>query len=180
VIVLTLNADGWVNGLEGLRSRFPRAVKRALSRAATSAKALAAKNISADTGLASKRVKDEVKTVEKSDTQINLEVRGNRIPLIDFKARGPEPSRGRGRGVSYRLPGGRGNAPHAFIATMPSGHRGVFQRLETARTPIAQLHGPSLVHVFEKFLPDVAKRAEESLRTNLTSELRYALSQEEK
>jgi hypothetical protein len=78
--------------------------------------------------------------------------------------------------VSYRLPGGRGRAEHAFIATMPSGHRGVFQRSSGPALPIYQLHGPSLVRVFEKFLPLGASRAREQLGKNLKSEINFVLS----
>ena len=39
-------------------------------------------------------------------------------------------------GVSYRGPGGRVRRKDAFVATMPSGHTGVFTRRGKARTPI--------------------------------------------
>ena len=135
------------------------------------------KGIGRDTGLPAKRIKSEIRMNEVGSTGIQIEIRGRRLPLIDFKAKGPEPSRGRGRGVSYRLPGGRKRAPHAFIATMPSGHRGVFQRRGSARSPVYQLHGPSLVRVFEKFLPLGAERGREALVKNLRSEIHFAMNQ---
>jgi hypothetical protein len=79
-----------------------------------------------------------------------------------------------GRGVSWSLPSGRGSDAHAFIATMPSGHRGVFRRTGIARLPIRELRGPSLVHVFRKFLPAGAARATVALMTNLRSEIAFA------
>jgi hypothetical protein len=107
---------------------------------------------------------------------IQLEITGNRIPLIDFAARGPEPSRGRGRGVSYRLPGGRSRDPHAFIATMPSGHRGVFKRTGKERNPIIQSHGPSLVNVFRNKLDFGAERAKAALEEQVRLVIAFALS----
>ncbi|KKM71004.1 hypothetical protein LCGC14_1434970 [marine sediment metagenome] len=175
VVNVRLNNSDLKLGIASLRRKFPRAIKRAVKRAGTAGRAVMTKEIAADTGLPSKRIKQEIRINQLGDTGVQLEVRGRRIPLIDFKAKGPEPSRGRGRGVSYRLPGGRGRAPHAFIATMPSGHRGVFRRRGSARSPIIQLHGPSLVRVFEKFLPLGAKRAEEALVKNLRSEISFAL-----
>lgn len=94
----------------------------------------------------------------RSDGSMPNRGRG-RIPLIEFRARGPFPSRGRGEGVSYSLPSGQGRRPDAFIGRMPSGRRGVFvrSRLGLSRKsrgawgpnlPIRELFGPSLSRVF--------------------------------
>jgi len=49
-------------------------------------------------------------------------------------------------GVSYRLSrtAGRKRIEHGFIATMPSGHRGVFARGQPSRLPIVEARGPSI------------------------------------
>ncbi len=49
-------------------------------------------------------------------------------------------------GVSYRLSraAGRKKIEHGFIATMPSGHRGVFARGRPSRLPIGEKRGPSI------------------------------------
>jgi hypothetical protein len=101
----------------------------------------------------------------------SLEARGARLPLIAFRARA-----GRG-GVRARLPGGAGLYPHAFIATMPSGHVGVFQRKGLPRLPIVQLHGPSIPKVFERHIPAGLARGQEQLVKNLVHELRFAVQQ---
>ena len=88
-----------------------------------------------------------------------------RIPLIRWNARQV------GRGVSYRLKGGRGRHPNAFIAAMRSGHRGVFVRGTTRGLPIKELFGPSLGHVFQKYRPEGEARVEEVFRTTLDHEL---------
>ena len=170
-----------------LQKRFPAAVWRAVDRAGTSAKAAMAQAMAADTGLPSGRIKTKIKVMKLGASGVALVVEHEpRLPLIDFKAKGPEPSRGKGRGVTYSLPGGRGREPHAFIATMPGGHRGVFARKPAATSrrgkegkgwttlPIRELFGPSLSNVFKKFLPLGAKRAEETLRTNLQHEINFA------
>lgn len=38
----------------------------------------------------------------------------------------------------------------AFIAVMPSGHRGVFKRVKKARLPIKELYGPSLADLVDE------------------------------
>lgn len=50
----------------------------------------------------------------------------NRIPLIEFSARDTKKS-----GVKFKIrkAGSQTKLRHAFIATMPNGHRGVFQRV---------------------------------------------------
>jgi hypothetical protein len=149
--------------------------------------------IAADMGLKQGDVKRYVTTrlasVSSAADQLSAAVvaSGARIPLIRFSARGPEPSRGRGRGVTARLPTGPGRYPQAFIATMRSGHRGVYIRpgassrrsvgARSANLPITELHGPSIPLVFGKHLEAGLARGEEQLRKNLVHELRFALQE---
>ena len=164
--------------LEQLGAQGPIVMARALNRAVVSGTAAMTKAIADDTGLASRYVKREIKVdrAQRTHPVAAIEIVGRRIPLIAFQARGPEPSRGRGRGVSYRLPTGRGRVGNAFIATMPSGHRGVFKRKAKKRLAIVELKGPSLPHVFEKKFPVFRVAAEASLLKNLASEISFAQS----
>ena len=166
----------------------PLVMARAVNRAGTAGKTAMVKAVAADTGIQQKAITNEIRLsrASRSEPTFSVEVRGRRIPLIAFQARGPEPSRGRGRGVSYRLPTGRGNAPSAFIATMRTGHRGVFKRIGSSsgksrgawslNLPIVELRGPSLPHVFEKHVADFFRAAEPSLLKNLASEISFARS----
>jgi hypothetical protein len=89
--------------------------------------------------------------------------------------------------VTARLPTGLGKYPQAFIATMRSGHRGVFMRVgassrrsagaRSANLPITELHGPSIPLVFGKHLAAGLARGEAQLRKNLVHELRFALQE---
>ncbi len=55
------------------------------------------------------------------------------------------------QGVSYRGENSqRQFIPHAFIATLKSGHRGVFKRLGKSRLPICELQGVSIQKIFLK------------------------------
>lgn len=84
--------------------------------------------------------------------QATLTALGYKPPLIHFAAKATP------AGVTYRLPKGRGPARHAFIATMRSGHRGVFRRRRHTgpvgpsglahRLPIDELRGPAIADVF--------------------------------
>jgi hypothetical protein len=169
----------------------PIILARALNRAQASGKTATVRAVAADTGLTRKYIEREIKVDKANRTQLRatVEIVGSRIPLIAFGARGPEPSRGRGRGVSYRLPTGRGRIREAFITAVEArrthemaaafigpalGHRGVFKRRTKRRFPITELRGPSIPHVFEKFLPVFRQAAGESLIKNLRSEISFA------
>jgi hypothetical protein len=70
------------------------------------------------------------------------------IPVIQLQAR----QVGRGPnvpgGVTFRFAGVGKTLPNAFIATMRSGHRGVFSRTGKRRLPIVEEKGPSLRTIF--------------------------------
>jgi hypothetical protein len=176
---LTFKDAEMQRAIDQLGAKAPRAIARALNRAAVSTRTVMASAVAKDTGLKVGTIREQLRIEQAKPVEGKLAARitvsGKRIPLIDFRARGPEPSRGRGRGVSARLPGGKGRYPHAFIATMKSGHRGVFQRRAQTRLPVYELHGPSLPHVFVKHIAVGLARGEESLAKNLAHELRFAL-----
>lgn len=154
-----------------------RVLVRALNRSISSGRTVMVRAMAGDTGLRSKDVRDAMVMREASSNRLeaSLAARLKRIPLIDFKAKGPEPSRGKGRGVSYRLPGGAGRIENAFIATMRSGHRGVYKRRTKDRLPIDELKGPSLGQVFRKFRPAGVARVTEVFDANFDHELSFAI-----
>ena len=187
-----------VDGFKRLRARAPQAIVRATNRAAVSARAAMVPLMARDLG-----IKQGALVSGFSTTYPGLKLRNatlalmiarlaaplRRIPLIHFGAKGPEPSRGKGSGVTYRLGGSRGQARSGFIATMRSGHRGVFVRggksrvttrtrtvARRPRLPIRELFGPSLGRVFLKYRPQGRMAALTSLVKNIQSEFKYALS----
>lgn len=170
--------DQFTKDLEALGRTGKVAVSRALNRAATAGRTAMVRAVKAETGLGSRFLSKEVR-IEKSTAnapRATVTAQGRRVPLIAFKAKGPEPSRGRGRGVTTSLPGAKGRLPHAFIARMPSGHRGVFQRKGKRRLPIEEQFGPSAPELFEKHFPAFARAAGESFDKNLRSEISFAQS----
>lgn len=177
VVNLTFKSQDWTRAIRQLKARSPRAIARALNRSGASAKTLLARETARDLGLKVSVVKDAIRVFEANPGQetVTLFASGRRIPLIQFNARGPEPSRGRGRGVSARTPTAR--YPQAFITTTRSGHRGVFQRASRSRLPVYELYGPSIAHVASKHAEASAARGEEQLIKNLRSEFRFALQE---
>ncbi len=178
-LTLRFDTTDVTHAIRQLRRRVPRAIARAVTRSAKSARTTMARAVSRDLSLKVGVVRSAIALTEATPARhrARLVASGRRIPLIAFGAKGPEPSRGRGRGVTARLGGSRRRYPHAFLARTRSGHRGVFRRVRTRRLPVTQLHGPSIGHVFATHLPEGLRRAHEQLAKNIRHALRFALQQ---
>jgi len=175
MIDLTITMEGAEAVLADFRAypkRVQTAAVRSLNRGINSARTVMVREIAKDTGLRSgdvtKALRLRLATAAQPEAALAASLK--RIPVIQFRATGPEPSRGKGRGVKAKVSGST-RYPHAFIATMPTGHRGVFARRRTARLPIKELFGPSLGRVFAKYRPIGLARAVEAFKQNFTHEL---------
>lgn len=97
----------------------------------------------------------------------------SRIPLIEFGATGSKKS-----GVKFKIlrGGGATRMRHAFIATMPSGHRGVYQRVPGSRK-IVEVMGIDVPVMFagKRVKPLVLKRINEVSAKVVSHELQYEL-----
>lgn len=131
-----------------------KAIMRAVNKAAATAKTAASREIRAQgynikASAISKSM--HIRRATRHDLEAVIEVTGKPIPLINYGARQV------GRGVSVQVKNGRKIIPHAFIATTPNGHRGVFIRVGKGHKkvtkdgriiwsglPIKQLWGPSI------------------------------------
>lgn len=166
-----------------LEVAFAPQAARSLSRAANSAKTAMVKAIASDMGARQADIKRYIWTTSASVGNLSARVTPKGwagIPFIQLGATGPEPSRGRGPGVRVKVGGGL--YPFAFIASMRSGHRGVFQRKmgpngvpNKARLPIQELRTVAIPTVFRRLRAIGVARALEALKTNLTADLKYAL-----
>lgn len=179
------HADDVIADLSGYPSKLSKAAVRSLNRALVAGRTEMARAIASDAGIGvrdvTKAMSQRKATLERAEAAFGATLR--RIELIHFKARGPEPSRGKGRGVSYRGAGGKGRIPNAFIATMQSGHRGVFKAnpdrymrqqkptWKKKRHAIVELFGPSLGQVFRKYQVRGLERTQEAFHTAFAHEL---------
>jgi len=189
------------SNLEDVRKRFgtlakdveEKATVSALNRTATTVRAAAVREIRAEyPGLKAGAIRDELKITRARRDQLEaiITLKGDRIPLIDFSARQTK------KGVSVQIKRGRKLIPHAFIATMKSGHKGVFVRVKSVKPlvfrfgpgsrltqkkndlPIAELSSLSLPRAFvNKNVQAVLKRlAAETFSKNFAAELSYRSS----
>lgn len=160
---------------DGFPRRAQQAIVRALKRGGTAADTYMSRAVAADMGLKVGDVKKTFRrrqpTLEKPEFTVGAGFK--RVPLMNFSARGPVPSRGKGRGVSYRMGAGnsRNRLPNAFIARMRSGHAGVFVRVSKRRLGIRELFGPSLGKVFAKYRQAATERGYEVMRSTLEHDL---------
>lgn len=123
----------------------PRAVPRVFRRAIKSAVDKTATDLKNRVGAQIKAKKGEIaKGIDKKKSTFYgaVGVKTFRLGLLAF----PGTKEKKPHGVSYRISkmAGRKRIEHGFIATMPSGHRGVFARGRKTRLPIGEKRGPSI------------------------------------
>ena len=119
-----------------------------LNRVAASVQSLAVKLLAADIGIKAKDVRRYLRVRKASWDNLysSIEASGKRIPIGKM---GPKQ---RPKGVSYgsnaKTSVKVGYIPGSFVATMSSGHVGVYKRKGKERTPLVERYGPSIPHVF--------------------------------
>jgi Prophage minor tail protein Z (GPZ) len=144
-VAITVNATAYVNSLESLQPpKLDRVVALALVDCAKSAIVKASSLIAKRTGLKSATVKARMfyDRVAPGDYEVNVKSSRKPIPLIEF------PVTQTATGVSTKAWGKPQIIQHAFIATMKSGHTGVYRRHSKTRLPIGELWGPTISKTF--------------------------------
>ena len=166
----TLDSREVKRALAQLGAKAPRVVTRSLNRTINSVRTLAKRDISKDTGI-KVSVINKAMSIRKAtfnSLRAILKIKKKGIPLIDLRARATR------RGVTYRLGGQRRRLASAFIARMPTGHRGVFTRQTRARLPIRERFGPSIATIFLRRLARVRAFAQTELVKNLRANIKFA------
>lgn len=153
-----------------LKNAAKRALRKAGATALRDMRSEASKRIRERKRIAPKYIRRAI-TLRKSkggdisDMEFAVDVSGEPVALAAYPARQTK------RGVSVEVNRGkRSIVKGAFIATMKSGHKGVFKRTGTARLPIRELFGSrpvdALLHKGEA--DSVAARGAKSLSETFT------------
>lgn len=134
-----------------------KAAIRTLNRTADKARVAASKTVRETYNIKAGDLGKSVKTTRASQSKFEtvLIIIGKPVGLIAFAARQTA------KGVTYKIlkSGGRDRLPHTFIATMRSGHRGVFERLGKARLKIRERKFITMPSVWKsKKVIDVVER----------------------
>ena len=135
-----------------------KATSRALNKVAAMAKTQAAREIrTAGYNIKLGAIKKQliIRKASSGELQAYLKAQGKPIPLINYGARQTA------SGVSVNVKGSRKMIKGAFIATMPTGHKGVYVRVGAGHKrvmkngkvvwtglPIKQLFGPGIPKAF--------------------------------
>jgi hypothetical protein len=155
---------------------------RALNKVAAQAKVAASKEIrAAGYNMKARVIKQKITIVRAATGKpyVTIRVYGSSIPLIHFGARKTN------SGVSVSVKYGRKLIKGAFIATMPSGHQGVFVRTGNLHKkingqwhglPIKELFGPSVPVAFSNNIVQQAlnKLIREKFPAILEHEIKFA------
>lgn len=154
----------------------PKIMSRAINRTSTTARAQIARRIAEKVTI---KISDVKKNISRTTATFNrwesiLGINTKRLPLMGFKARQTA------KGVSYKVEktGSRKVISSAFIATMASGHTGVFKRKSDNRLPIVELFGPSLGQVFEgasSIVRQVLAATNKTLTKNIDDQVKLQL-----
>jgi len=171
--------EGQLEDLKKTLSLYPRkyqkVVSRAINKIAVKARQQISTRVRQDLAVKAtdlKRRNIRLRKASYSRLSAFILISGARIPLTHFTPRQTQV------GVSYKISPdeGRKTAGHAFLATMPGGHVGVFKRKGTKRLPLSkELRGPSVPQVFED-IPVFAKSIyEKVLSAKLKVELENQL-----
>lgn len=202
LISVTINPAAWDSALAKLGRDVGTAAMRAINSTATSAKAAIVPVVAQDMNSTESATDRKVRIREATPSTLSamLYASRGRVPLIAFRATGPNPSRGRGNGVTVTMPalgGSSGlvtrtavNFPHAFLARVPfkgGRHLGVFERRlganrrgpkpNRSQLPIWQRYGPAVSAFFEARLPIAVARATAVLPGNFAQEVQALIAQ---
>lgn len=161
-----------------------KAIVRALNKTADQARTAASQEVrAAGYNIKASAIKSSfsITKASKGRLVVVLKATGRPIGLINYGARQTK------SGVSVQVKAGRTILRHAFIATMPSGHRGVFERIgnthkrivrngKALRTalPIKELFGPSIPQSLANAAVEAAIMAK--IRQKFPESLRHELA----
>jgi hypothetical protein len=176
MLTFEISFDGLEN-IIALSREYPRVAQRSLNRVAQSTKTEASRQIR-DTYNVRKQTVDASFTVRLAhidDLKATIRSSGRRLPIMEFAARQVA------RGVSFAIKKGeRKILTHAFLATMPGGHVGVFMRRGKDRLPIDEKFTISVAEMFgaRAIFNELQAFAVERLGIEFPRQLDYYLSQQ--
>lgn len=155
------------NTLNRLQRNIDRAKTLALNRTATELRTRVVRMLNERTGYQQKLIRERfvLTRATRGTLTARLRITGKAIPLIKL------PSKQTPAGVVVMTGKGSLHFPSGFIATMPSGHRGVYMRKRRQRLPIKEMYGPSLQREFAALFSELRPIAIELFHKNFQHEM---------
>jgi hypothetical protein len=128
--------DQVIRNLQRLGQQAPRAIALAVNDTARHVRSEASKGIRAEWNVKAKTIREAIKTrpATTANPEAQVTASSKPLPLYGF---GPRKLK---RGYSVRIKKGRPptRLPTSFVATMSSGHVGLFERMGKGRLPIRE------------------------------------------
>lgn len=155
----------------------PKAVSRAINRAADTARTEMARKVRETYYVNYGDVLATVSIDRARAGQLSARItsRGHALSLIKFRVTPNRPQPRRRIPIVVRVKRGEGGPlRRAFVAQMRSGHLGVFERAGKARTPIDGLYGPPVPQMIGN--PSVTAYVEEKALARLDDRLDHEIS----
>lgn len=148
--------------LSHIPGAMPKAMKNATNRAMQSAKTEASRKVRETYYIKNKDVTSTIRAHRASISNLSARIvsKGNLLALSKFKVTPKTPQPKRKRAIIARVKRGEGGPVRgAFVASMNSGHTGVFKRAGLARLPVTELYGPAVPQMMDN--QDVREHIEE-------------------
>jgi len=161
--------------IDSIAKKLEIAGVRALNKTATQSRNLASKNIRQVLNLKASRIKRILKITRASKNKMVSSVRAGYQPIPLIYYNGVRQVK-KGVSVTMRKDKSRKVFKGAFMATMPSGHKGVFRRKSKARLPIKELKGPNPQKVFAENIGIITQQSGDILERVYNNELKFIFS----
>lgn len=163
--------------LAGIPKGTERAMTSAINRGLTTMRQKSTEKVRESYHIKRKDLTDRsvmrMKKANFSNLSGSIRYSGAVIPLIKFNVKPTKPSK-RPVTVSVLKKNTGERLQNAFIARMPSGHTGVFERLTRERTPTKELYGPSIKHMLEN--EEVLSKIEADVQRQVDRRLEHEIS----
>lgn len=163
--------------LAGIPKGAERAVSSAINRGLTSMRQKSTEKVRESYSIKRKDLTDRsvmrMKKANFSNLSGSIQYSGAVIPLIKFNVNPTKPSK-KPVTVSVLKKNTGERLQSAFVARMPSGHVGVFERLTRERTPTKELYGPSIKHMMEN--EEVLNKIEADAKEQVNKRLEHEIS----
>lgn len=173
-IQIEINKDDLIKKLDDYKKNVvEKAIVRSLNRTLASLKTLANSNTRDVIRLKLKDVADRLTTVDatSSTSYAALTIKDTPVPLILYTSGSAQKK----SGVRINVKGTSRVVANAFIATMRSGHEGVFKRVGAKRLPIEELFSTSVRDVFKdnNKVTQLIEAGRDKFKTEFASNLKF-------
>ena len=151
--------------LRELPRELPKVIARSLNDAGRTVRSRIVKAAAKRTGLKQKIIRARVWPHKAKASKLVHRVIGGKVgwPMVLIKYRETA------HGITVRIAGQTERLEHAFVARMPSGHVGIFERLKKSRLPIFEQKTDSVTEAIAQAagLPDVLRAGSDMLAKRL-------------